>query len=155
MGGMIAQIVAADYPDKVLTLTSIMSTSGASDLPEGEFKPSFENRDHFTREEIIDANADFAEKMDGSIAQLTREQWVKRLSRSYDRTNYKDGLIRQIWAIADSGDRVEQLKTITKPSLVIHGNEDPLIPYQGGEHTAELIPNSQFVLTRRYGAFHR
>jgi len=153
MGGMIAQIMASQYPDRVTTLTSIMSTSGAKDLPKGKFKPNLEDQSDFTREQTIQANLEFAEQIDGTAAELTKEQWISRLSRSYDRANYKDGIARQMWAIGDSGDRVEQLKTIKQPSLIIHGSEDPLIPHQAGEHTANLIPNSKFVLLDGMGHF--
>jgi pimeloyl-ACP methyl ester carboxylesterase len=51
-----------------------------------------------------------------------------------------------LWAIADSGDRVELLKTIKQPTLVLHGKEDTLIPFQAGEHTAELVTGAKLVL---------
>jgi pimeloyl-ACP methyl ester carboxylesterase len=77
---------------------------------------------------------------------MNQELLRQRIARAYDRSHYPDGGARQLWAIADSGDRVELLKTIKQPTLVLHGKEDTLIPFQAGEHTAELVTGAKLVL---------
>lgn len=152
MGGMIAQIMAARYPDRVISLTSIMSTSSAEHLPQGTVQLSFVS-DSKVREDVIKNSVELLKSIDGTSAPRSHQEWYKALARSYDRSHYADGTARQFWAIVDSGDRVELLKTITQPALVIHGKEDPLIPYQGGEHTAELIPGARLVLLESMGHY--
>jgi pimeloyl-ACP methyl ester carboxylesterase len=150
MGGMIAQIMTAKYPETVMSLTSIMSTSGADHLPQGSVQPSL-GSSAVTRDEKIQEMVDFVKQFGGTVGTLTDEQWYSRIARSYDRSHYGPGTARQMWAIAGSGDRVELLKTISQPTVVIHGADDKLIPYQGGEHTASLIENSKFVLLDSMG----
>jgi len=153
MGGMIAQIMAANNPKRVITLTSIMSTSGDPHLPEGELQPSLESVDGLNRTQIIQSRAAFAQQIDGSLAELSEAQWLQRMARGYDRSYYPDGTARQLWAIGDSGDRSQLLKKIEQPSLVVHGTDDPLISVQGAKHTAEMIKNSKLVLVDGMGHF--
>ncbi|RBP48867.1 alpha/beta fold hydrolase [Arenicella xantha] len=145
MGGMIAQIMAAEYPQRVASLTSIMSTSGAAELPQGKVQLDFSS-DATTRDEAIQATVQLVKQFGGRTADIGDEAWTKRLSRFYDRSHYAPGTARQIWAIIASGDRVELLQTIEQPTVVIHGSDDALIPYQAGEHTAQLVPGAKFVL---------
>ncbi|MBT8115471.1 MAG: alpha/beta hydrolase [Arenicella sp.] len=152
MGGMIAQIMAAKYPHRVASLTSIMSTSSAVHLPQGSVDLDF-SRQGNNREEIIDGTVDLVSRFGGSVGTMKREVLHAKLARSHDRSNYGPGRARQLWAIMDSGDRVELLKTIRQPSVVLHGREDTLIPYQHGEHTAELIDGAKFVMLEGMGHY--
>lgn len=153
MGGMIAQIMASQSPERIKTLTSIMSTSSADHLPLGTVELDLAGRGEQTRTEAISASAKIGQQIDGTVAELSEAQWQSLAARGYDRSNYPDGFGRQFWAIMDSGDRIDLLKSITQPSLVIHGKADNLIPYQHGEHTAELIPDSRLVLIEGMGHF--
>lgn len=153
MGGMIAQIMAANYPERITTLTSIMSTSGDPSLAQGSTQPGLKSQDGLSREEIITENATFATKIDGTVAELSLEEWKTNMARSFDRAHYPEGFGRQILAIIDSGDRVELLKTIKQPTLVIHGTADTLIPPSGGEHTAELVNNAKLKLIEGMGHY--
>jgi len=150
MGGMIAQIMAAKYPQRIISLTSIMSTSGASHLPVSEIELDFSARGK-NREEIIQGTMDLVRKFGGSSATTDEDVLRARITRAYDRSHYSDGGARQLWAIVDSGDRVELLKTIKQPTLVMHGREDTLVPYQGGQHTAELVEGAKFVMLEGMG----
>lgn len=152
MGGMIAQIMAARYPERVASLTSIMSTTSAPHLPQGsiEFEP---RSGPITRESAIENSLKVTRLIDGTVAELSDDEWRRAIARGYDRAHYGEGFDRQLWAIIDSGDRVELLKTVKQPTVVIHGKEDPLIPYQGGEHTAELVENSKLVLIDGMGHY--
>jgi len=153
MGGMIAQIMAAQYPQTVKTLTSIMSSSGASHLPEGSIELDVGSGPNTDRTEAIAATVNIGQQLDGSVAELSQTQWQTLAARSYDRSYFPDGVERQLWAILDSGDRIELLKTIKQPTLVIHGKADNLLPHQHGEHTAELIGGSRLILVEGMGHF--
>lgn len=153
MGGMISQLIAADYPDRTLSLTSIMSTSGAAHLPQSELEVGPRDRSEMTRDEILDASIPVIRSLTGSGTVLSDEEIRASQARGYDRANNDAGFSRQLWAIMDSGDRVEKLKTIKAPTLVVHGKDDLLIPYQGGEHTAELVPNAELVLLEGMGHY--
>ena len=153
MGGMIAQIMAANYPDKIKSLTSIMSTTSAPHLPAGTLQVDFRDREGLSRDEIIAESVKFGQAIDGSVAELSADSWWAIMARAYDRSHYDDGFSRQLWAILDSGDRVELLKSVTQPTLVVHGKEDTLLPYQAGEHTAELIQGARLVLLDGMGHY--
>lgn len=147
MGGMIAQILAGKRPERVLTLTSVMSTSGRRGLP----GPSVAARrvlmirpkNPKDPEQLL-AHMLHTFRVIGSPAYPTpepvlREMIVASLKRSSDNGN---GVVRQMVAIAASGDRVELLKKIRSPTLVIHGAEDPLVPLACGRDTAHWIPGA-------------
>ena len=144
MGGMIAQIMAARYPDRVATLTSIMSTTGAAHLPLGTVDLNMAS-DAKSRKEMIDGTYKLITQFGGRSTDLDYEETFKRLARYYDRSHYAPGGARQFWAILDSGDRVELLKTVEQPTLVLHGADDTLVPASGGVHTAEIVKGSKYV----------
>lgn len=153
MGGMIAQLVAAHYPRRVLSLTSIMSTSGNPRLPGPKGKilrtlmmPAAPNEAAFLE------TATRTWRLIGSPAfQPTDEELQARLLYSYRRSYYPAGTARQLAAISASGSRVEDLKTIRVPTLVIHGAEDPLVPVQGGIDTAKHIPGARLEIIEGMG----
>lgn len=143
MGGMIAQIIAARYPHRVLTLTSIMSTSGRPGLP----GPTMEaNQAMFTSlqnphdmESVIDHFVHLF-RVIGSPAYPTPEVVLrKRVVDSVRRNVSVSGTSRQMMAVASTGDLVAQLRTIKAPTLVIHGTDDPLVPVACGRDTAHWI----------------
>lgn len=148
MGGMICQIAAARYGQRVLSLTSIMSTSGDPKLPSarrdvmltmakrslGIEKPNLQNTMAYWR------------KIGSPGYQPSDEALKKQIIDSYQRSFYPKGYSRHMAAILASGSRVELLKTITAPTLVIHGRNDNLVPVEGGIHTAKLIPHARLEL---------
>jgi len=146
MGGMIAQIIAARYPHRVLTLTSIMSTSGRPGLPGPSLAAS---NAMFSRpanprnmNSVIDHFVHLF-RVIGSPAYPTPEAELRqRVARSVRRNVCARGTARQIMAVASSGDLVAQLRTIRLPALIIHGTDDPLVPVACGRDTARLIPNA-------------
>ena len=153
MGGMIAQIMAANYPQRVASLGSIMSTSGASHLPEGSMSIAAFDRSGTTREERIQETIQLLKNINAQRPGISDAQWYIRSARGYDRNYYADGGARQLWAIMDSGDRVQLLQSIQQPTVVIHGKQDPLIPIAHGEHTAELIGDSSLLAIESMGHF--
>ncbi|THD37669.1 MAG: alpha/beta fold hydrolase [Sphingomonas sp.] len=148
MGGMIAQMVAANYPDRVLSLTSIMSTTGNPSLPPAtaEAMAVLTTRPDGADEDAIVAHGIKVERTIGSPGYPTEEAVLReRVLRDFRRMYYPPGFARQMAAIVASGDRREALKGITAPTMVIHGADDPLVPLAGGRDTAETIPGAKIV----------
>ena len=148
MGGMIAQTLAARHPELVLSLTSIMSTTGNRRVgqPALRLYPMLAARPAKGREKAIER----AEKVFRAIGSkgLDRDmEWLREVAgRSYDRgRGDQAGQARQLAAITASGDRTRELHGITAPTLVIHGSIDPLVRPSGGRATAEAIPGARLV----------
>ena len=123
MGGMIAQIVAAQYPEKTRSLISIMSTTNAPHLPPPTDEAEMRLRNLATGE-----------------AEVDREQSIR------DRGFYPESMQRHLMAIFKTGDRSDAVATIVAPTLVLHGADDGLVPPEHGRHTASLIQESRFLL---------
>lgn len=148
MGGMIAQMIAAAYPERVLSLSSIMSTTGNPALPPA--KPEAMAR---LSTPAPDPKADFdafinygveSGKIIGSPAYPQDETEQRaNLKADYERSFYPVGTGRQMAAIVASGDRRAALAEITAPTVVIHGADDPLVPLTGGHDTAATIPGAE------------
>ncbi|MFT5887873.1 MAG: pimeloyl-ACP methyl ester carboxylesterase [Zhongshania sp.] len=153
MGGMIAQLVAAHYPERTRTLTSIMSTSGARSLPQ----PSLKVLLQLTRRPVVGEdeylkNAKKTWAVIGSPGYPADElELEERFLSAYRRSYYPQGFARQVAAIAASGDRVADLQKIRAPTLVIHGKADVLVPVQGGIDTARHIVNARLELIEGMG----
>jgi pimeloyl-ACP methyl ester carboxylesterase len=148
MGGMIAQMVAANYPERTLSLTSIMSTTGNPMLPSAtpEAMAVLTQRPTATDMESIVAHGVRAEKVIGSPGYPADEATLReRVQRDFLRMYYPPGFARQMAAIVASGDRRAALATISAPTMVIHGVDDPLVPLAGGRDTAATIPGAQIT----------
>ena len=158
MGGMICQLMAANYPNRVLSLTSIMSTSGHRSLPGPGLKvlklmatrSNSDPENHDTEAYIVDSMAFW--RVIGSPGYMPSDEQLRdKISRSYHRSYYPAGYGRQLAAISASGDRVSQLQTIKMPTLVIHGNADVLVPVKSGIHTASLIKGARLEIFEGMG----
>jgi pimeloyl-ACP methyl ester carboxylesterase len=148
MGGMIAQTLAARHPEMVLSLTSIMSTTGSRRVgqPAVRLFPILLARPARGREKAIER----AEKVFTAIGSKGLEpdmDHVREIAgRSFDRgRGDQRGQARQLGAIAASGNRTRELRRITAPTLVIHGTDDPLIRPSGGRATARAIPDARLI----------
>jgi len=148
MGGMIAQTMAITYPARVLSLTSIMSTTGERSLPPA--------RPEAAAVLLLPAPADRAGNVEravhifrtiGSPGFPFDEARVRDLAgRSYDRCFSPAGAARQLVAILASGSRRKALAAVTIPTLVIHGRDDPLIPLEAGLDTARAVPGAELLV---------
>ncbi len=148
MGGMIAQRVALAAPQRVLSLTSIMSTSGAPGLPapQSEVMRVMLSRPAGTDEHSVVTHYANLFRVIGSPAFPTdphtlRERIVLAMQRSF----HPEGTTRQMVAIAADASRAAQLAQITSPTLVIHGKADPLVPHACGVDTAQRIAGAQLA----------
>ena len=153
MGGMIAQLVAAHYPKRVLSLTSIMSSSGKRSLPgaDREVTKAMTKKSAKTAGQAL-TNAMQLWRMIGSPDyQPSDEELKNKLVTTAQRSTYPAGYIRQMAAIIKNGSRVKLLKSLKTPTLVIHGKADRLIPVECGIDTAKHIEGSRLELFEGMG----
>jgi pimeloyl-ACP methyl ester carboxylesterase len=146
MGGMIAQMVAARHPGKVLSLTSVMSTTGNPALPQAtpEAMAQLTTRPDPNDTEALIAQAIKTQLVVGSPAYPPDEAVLRtNVIADLARSTYPVGFTRQLAAIMASGDRRDALKAIAAPTMVVHGIADPLVPVEGGRDTAAVIPGAQ------------
>lgn len=155
MGGMIAQVLAAKFPQRVLSLASIMSSSGNRKVS----KPTKPARKVLLSRPADPKNPDSViehlVEMFGVIGSpgypSSREELRSRIGRSVRRAYEPAGTARQLLAIIASGDRRKLLHTITAPTLVLHGADDPLVPLAAGRDTAQNIPGATLQVIEGMG----
>ncbi|MFX1388262.1 MAG: alpha/beta fold hydrolase [Promethearchaeota archaeon] len=153
MGGMIAQVIAYRHPSRILSLISIMSTTGDPDLP----RPTPEAMQVLIkplpigREAIIEEGVNRMRVVHGTGIPFDEERAHRFAIASYDRSNYRPGYSRQLAAILATGNRKQALKSIVIPTIVIHGEVDPLVPVEGGKDTAEAIPGADLLIIEGMG----
>jgi len=148
MGGMVAQVVAYRHPDRVLSLTSIMSNTGNPQAPQGKpealaavMVPPPDGRGAY-----IAHNLKLWRQIWSPGFPFEDERALAFLENSYDRSYYPQGAARQNMAILATGDRRASLATIKAPTLVIHGADDPLIPVEAGKEAARVIPGAALLI---------
>jgi pimeloyl-ACP methyl ester carboxylesterase len=148
MGGMIAQTMAADHPDRVLSLVSIMSSTGSrwSGQPAPRILPVFLQKPASSKEAYQERIVKLFALV-GSPAYERNDDELRELAGvSWDRGIDPAGFARQLGAIIASGHRANDLKRIKAPTLVIHGNADKLVRPSGGKATARAIPGARLDL---------
>jgi pimeloyl-ACP methyl ester carboxylesterase len=148
LGGMIAQRVAVDFPHRVLSLASIMSTTGDRSVGEATEAATqlLLTRPSTERQAYIDGVV-AARKVLGSADGLRDDDFSRDVAaRAFDRGVFPDGTARQLAAIIASPDRGPELRAIQAPTVVIHGAIDPLIGLSGGKATAAAIPGAELVV---------
>ncbi|MBV9420659.1 MAG: alpha/beta fold hydrolase [Alphaproteobacteria bacterium] len=148
MGGMIAQMVAAQHPEKTLSLTSIMSSTGNPGLPSAkpEAMAILMNRPESEDVEYLAGRAVTSARTIGSPGYPAAEADIRaRFHEDYKRSYYPIGVTRQMAAVMASGDRREALKKIKAPTVVVHGVDDALVPVEGGRDTVANIAGATIV----------
>lgn len=151
MGGMIGQLVAAGYPARVLSFTSIMSTTGNPSLPPASPEAQavlFTPAPHFERdEEAFLAHSVRAARALGSPAYPMDETFLRERALAAAKRAYEPaGVLRQLAAVTANGDRRAKLANVTAPVLVMHGDADPLVRVEGGHDTAAAIPGAELEI---------
>lgn len=146
MGGMIAQVLAAERPELCATLTSYASTTGNPEVghPSDDALRAMLAPPATTREEAM-ANGLRGKRVWGTPNTWNEDEWANFSGDNWERSNPPGGGLRQLDAIGRSGNRDDQIRSITVPSLIIHGELDTLIDPSGGRHTAALIEGSQYL----------
>jgi pimeloyl-ACP methyl ester carboxylesterase len=152
MGGMIVQTMAIEHPDRVLTMTSIMSTTGEQGVgqPAPEAIQMLMTPPPTDRAEYIEGSVR-ASKVIGSPRYNDEARIRAHAAEAFDRAFYPDGTNRQLAAVAASGSRADGLRRLQVPTLVIHGRADRLIQLSGGERTAELVPGANLLVMQDMG----
>ncbi|MBA3593724.1 MAG: alpha/beta fold hydrolase [Pseudomonadota bacterium] len=148
MGGMIAQRVAIAAPERVLSLTSIMSSSGARGLPQAKpqvMRVLMSRPAGKDRESVLNHYVKLFKAIGSPGFPMDDAELRGRIAAAAQRSFYPAGTVRQMAAIAADGKRAHALGTLRVPTLVIHGKADPLVPYACGEDTARRIPGARLV----------
>lgn len=152
MGGMLVQTMAINHPDRLLSMTSIMSTTGDRDVGRATdeankalLAPPAKNRDDAIAQGVAST------RVFGSPAYFDEATAAENAAIAYDRAFRPSGVARQLLAIWADGSRSERLAKVSTPTLVIHGAVDPLIPPDGGVRTAEVIPDARLEVVDGMG----
>lgn len=153
MGGFIAQEMAIRYPDRLLTLTSIMSSTGAPDLPQPKPEAAALLVTPFPtdREGYIEHTVRTWRVLSGPGFPFDEAYVREKAARAFDRGLSLGGTVRQLAAILASESRRERLRSVRVPTLVIHGDADPLVPVEGGIDTARAIPGARLMIVEGMG----
>jgi pimeloyl-ACP methyl ester carboxylesterase len=151
MGGMIAQTIAIEHPDRVLSLVSIMSRTGEPGYgdPSPEAAQVLMSPPATDREQAVAGAERTAVWRSQRWPEIARERDL--VGRAWDRDHTPGGQPRQFGAMIAGGSRDAGLRNLAVPTLVIHGLDDALIAPSGGEHTAELIPGARLMLVPDMG----
>lgn len=154
MGGMIAQTITIEHPHRVRSLVSVYSTTGEPEVgtPDPEVLASMLG--------TMSPGEDRDARIESSVelARLISTRWCfdeertrRKAAESVDRAYDPDGTGRQLVAILRSGSRAEHLTSVAVPTLVLHGDADPLVNHSGGVRTAELVPGAELRTLERMG----
>lgn len=147
MGGMIAQRMALDAPGRVLSLTSVMSSSGARRLPPPEprvLRALLGRPANGSREAAIDHTTRLFQLIGSPGFPQPEADVRQRVAEAIDRSHHPAGVARQMVAVV-ADDRARHLAQVRCPTLVVHGRADPLVPFACGEDTARRIPGARLV----------
>lgn len=154
MGGMIVQAMAIDHPDRLVSVTSIMSTTGNPALPKASdaaMAALQEQPASHDREVVIRHRMKGRRVYQSPAYPMSDEALYARCATEFDHMYYPEGASRQYAAIVGDGSRVERLKKVEVPFLVIHGRADPLVPVEGGIDTAKSVSGAKLELIEGMG----
>jgi pimeloyl-ACP methyl ester carboxylesterase len=153
MGGMIAQTLAIESPERVLSLVSIMSTTGRRSVgwQDPRLLPQLIGGSRTSREQFIERSVHSWAAIGSPDYPTGAEETKARAAETYDRGISQSGLVRQTQAILSQPDRSKALRRLDVPALVIHGTRDRLVHPSGGRATASAIPHAELMLVPGLG----
>jgi len=153
MGGMIAQTIAIEYPERILSLTSMMSTTGNPEVGQPDFsslshigEPPYADRQGYIRWRINSLKA-----IGSPGFPFDEEATARSAGIAWDRDHDPLGMLRQSVAVIKSGDRTPGLHGLKVPTLVIHGDSDKMVDVSGGRATAEAVPHAELHIYKGMG----
>jgi pimeloyl-ACP methyl ester carboxylesterase len=148
MGGMIAQTMALSQPKRVLSMTSIMSTTGRRTVgwQDPRLLPMLVARRGSSREEYVETSARLWRLIGSPHYPDTTESIRDRAGETWDRGISRAGVARQMGAILTQPDRSRSLRSLRVPTLVIHGTHDKMVHVSGGRATSQAVPGSELLL---------
>ena len=151
MGGMIAQQIAIDAPERVLSLTSIMSTTGSQRVgkPKARLVWKYLRREPVGPEQAVENAVELFRAISGPT--FDDAEFRVLAKESVARSYRPEGTARQLGAILSSPDRTAGLRELRVPTLVIHGTVDPLVNYSGGVATANAVPGARLLMFNDMG----
>jgi pimeloyl-ACP methyl ester carboxylesterase len=154
MGGMIAQTMTIEHPERVLSLTSIMSTTGArrTGYQDPLLFPHLLKRQARDRERYVDGAVAFGRLIGSPAFRGSDEDARERARETYDRGICLSGTMRQMLAVVTQQDRTSALREVKVPVTVVHGPKDRMVHVSGGRATAAAVPGAELVLV--YGLGH-
>ncbi len=154
MGGMIVQLMAVHFPERLMSMTSIMSTTGNPKLPPAE-KHAMEALiapiTSMEEESLVAHGLNIAKNIGSPGFPFDPEAQRERVLRNVRRSVYPAGPQRQLAAIIDDGCRRARLAKVRTPTLVLHGEDDPLVKLEAGEDTARHISGARLVTIPGWG----
>lgn len=152
LGGMVAQTIAIEHPQRMLSLVSVMSTTGDPDVGHStpEARALLTTRARPDREGVVE-RAMLGARTYGSPDHIDPDRIAALAVEEFERCFHPQGVARQMAAVTASGSRSEALRSVQVPTLVIHGDQDRLIDPSGGRRTAEVIPGARFELIAGMG----
>ena len=154
MGGMIAQLMAVEHGHRVTSLTSIFSTTGHPKLPQAEkhaLEALTKRPASMEEEALIEHGITLAHAIGSPGFRPDPAKLRERVTQFVRRSVYPEGLMRQLAAIIHDGDRTARLKSVTAPTLVLHGEGDPLVKVECGRATAAAIPGARIMTFPGWG----
>jgi pimeloyl-ACP methyl ester carboxylesterase len=148
MGGMIAQVMTINHPERVLSLVSIMSTTGDRRVgrPQPRMMMRLMRRGARERDAYIKDHLQTYRAIGSKTFDFDEAHKRERAARMFDRGVYPAGSARQLAAVASAANRTEALGAVRVPTTVIHGDADPLVDVSGGRATAQAIPGAKLVI---------
>ena len=153
MGGMIAQTLAIEHPDRVLSLTSIMSTTGSrlAGWQDPKLLPHLLARADRSRQGYIESSAKFWQLTGSPAFQDDPEVQRTRAGETWDRGISFGGVLRQMMAILTAPDRSKRLGSVSVPVTIVHGSRDRMVHRSGGKATAKAVQDAELLLVPGMG----
>ncbi|MER7175515.1 alpha/beta fold hydrolase [Streptomyces mesophilus] len=157
MGGGIAQALVVAHPDRVATLTLMSTSAGGEDLPpmskelQAAFSAPAPEPDWSDRESVLDYLVEDARLYAAPSRTFETEAMRALIGRAYDRTTNMASAMNHFLLDGAGGATRAQLATVSAPTLVLHGTEDPMFPYEHGQALARAIPGARLVPLERTG----